>query len=47
MSEVEQLFTQLQQKMGGNLRWEELNIQHQQAFIQSVNTLLSICSFTK
>lgn len=44
MSDVEQLFTRLQEKTGGTMKWHDLHPQYQQIFIQSINNILQICS---
>lgn len=40
MSEVEQLFYTLQEKMQGNLQWSDLSPSAQQQFVQAVNIIL-------
>lgn len=47
MSETEQLLKKLQEKLGGNLAWGELNPQHQMLFIQAVNLIMDIASIRK
>ena len=40
MSEIEQLFYQLQTKLGGNLSWHDLSPMAQMQFVQAVNTII-------
>jgi endonuclease III-like uncharacterized protein len=43
-SETEQLYEQLQAKLGGNIPWYQLQRQHQEVFIHAVNLLMQICT---
>lgn len=47
MSETEQLLKKLQEKLGGNLAWNEIHPQHQMLFIQAVNLIMDIASIRK
>lgn len=40
-SDVEKLFYQLQQKLGGNIQWYNLHPMQQQEFVNAVNVILN------
>jgi hypothetical protein len=47
MSDVETFFYKIQEKLGGNLRWEDLMVQDQLVFIQAINIIKSIGEIRK
>ena len=47
MSETELLLLKLQEKLGGNLAWSEINLQYQLQFIAAVNLIMDIASARK
>lgn len=46
-SQVEELFYRLQAAVGGNAKWEDLHPMHQIEFVNSVNTIIKVCSAVK
>ena len=44
MSEIEQLFSRLQEKTGGTVTWHQLHPVQQQQFIDCVNFIIRLTS---